>query len=167
MPYEKLRLELLQARQQREERRLQTCQHIDRTLIQLSLNIPGPDKVPPGAERLFGWGLRQVLELLPLVESCSHGHDKLGPWALLGTGQNASQMKRQAVALEKATAAGRLLDIDVYDHRGRQLGRRELGLPARSCLICDCPAVDCMREQRHSEKQLKVKIDELLSTFRS
>ena len=167
MPYEKLKLELLQAREKREERRLQTSQHIDQTLVQLSLNIPGPDKVPPGAERLFSWGLRQVLELLPLVESCSHGHDKLGPWALLGTCQNARQMKRQAVALEKATAAGRLLDIDVYDHHGRQLGRKELDLPPRNCLICMCPAVDCMREQRHSPKELKVQIDELLNPFRS
>lgn len=167
MPYAKLRTELLQVREQRELRRVQTGQHLEQSLVQLSLNIPGPEKLPPGAENLFGWGLRQVLELLPLVESCSHGHDLLGPWALLGTCQNSVQMKRQAVALEKAAPACRLLDIDVYDPQGRQIGRSELGLPARPCLLCARPAVDCIRLQNHSPADLKVRIDELLTPFRA
>lgn len=167
MPYEKLRADLLLVREQREQRRMQASRYMDQTLICLSLNIPGPEKQPPGAEKLFGWGLRQVLELLPLVESCSHGHDLLGPWALLGTCQNSRQMKRQAVALEHAMQAGRLLDIDVYDPEGCQVGRRELGMPARPCLICDCAAVDCMRRQQHCPTELKARVDELLKPFRS
>ena len=167
MPYEKLRTELLATREHREQRRLQISKYLNQTLIQLSLNIPGPDKLPPGAEKLFGWGLRQVLELLPLVESYSHGADQLGPWALLGTGQNSRQMKRQTVALENATAAGRLLDIDVYQPDGQQLGRKELGLKARPCLICGAPAVDCIRLQRHPPAELKERIDELLKSFRA
>ena len=167
MPYEKLRVELLQVRELREQRRQQASQCMAQTLIQLSLNIPGADKCPPGAEQLFGWGLRQVLELLPLVESCSYGDDLLGPWALLGTCQNSRQMKRQTVALENATVAGRLLDIDIYDPEGRQLGRSELRLPPRRCLICDNAAVDCIRQQLHSPYELKVRIDELLAPFRA
>ncbi len=166
MPYEKLRSELLEVRVAREQRRLQSSSYQDQTLVQLSLNIPGPDKVPPGAEKLFGWGLRQVLELLPLVESCSHGNDLLGPWALLGTCQDAKLLKQQVIDLEAATPAGRLLDIDVYDRHGRQLGRGELGLPARTCLICERPAVDCIRQYAHSQPELKARIDELLSPFR-
>ena len=166
MPYAKLRAELLAVREQRELRRVQTGQQSEQTLVQLSLNLPGPDKQPAGTEQLFGWGLRQTLELLPLVESCSHGYDLLGPWALLGTCEDARQMKQQAVALESSTPAGRLLDIDVYDHNGRQLGRNELGLPARTCLICNRPAVDCIRQQSHNFAALKVCIDDLLSAFR-
>lgn len=166
MLYEKLKTDLLLAREQRELRRLQASKYMDQTLIYLSLNIPGPEKQPVGSEKLFGWGLRQVLELLPLVESCSHGHDSLGPWALLGTGQNARQMKRQTVALEHAMPAGRLLDIDVFDSRGVQVGRREIGLPARSCLVCDSVAVDCMRQQAHCPSELEARVDALLDPFR-
>ncbi|WP_303722331.1 citrate lyase holo-[acyl-carrier protein] synthase [Malonomonas rubra] len=163
--YEKLTTELLLAREQRERRRLQTSKYTDQTLICLSLKIPGPDKQPPGAEKLFSWGLRQVLELLPLVESCSHGHDLLGPWALLGTCQDAREMKRKMVALEEALPAGRLLDIDIYAPEGWQIGRRELSLPTRPCLICKCAALDCMRQQRHSLTELKACVDELLAPF--
>jgi len=166
MPYEKLRTELLDVRVAREQRRMQTSSYLDQTLVQLSLNIPGSDKVPPGAERLFGWGLRQVLELLPLVESCSHGNDLLGPWTLLGTRQEARLMKQQVIDLEVSTPAGRLLDIDVYDRHGLQLGRSELGLSPRTCLLCDRPAVDCIRQHAHSPDELKARIDELLSSFR-
>ena len=102
-----------------------------------------------------------------MVESCSHGHDLLGPWTLLGTDQDAHRVKRQAVQLEAAIPAARLFDIDVYDRDGQQLGRRELSLPPRPCLICKGPAVDCIRQQLHSEKQLKAKINALLKSFRT
>lgn len=167
MQYAELQTKLLEVREQREQRRLKIYRHLQQPLVHMSLNIPGSNKLPPGAEKLFSWGLRQVLELLPLVESCSHGHDLLGPWTLLGTDRDAKQIKLQTVALENATAAGRLVDIDVYDHFGRQLGRRELGLPARPCLICGEPAVDCMRQQLHSEKELKARTNALLKSFRT
>lgn len=167
MQYEKLKAELLATRDQREQRLRQISKHLRQPIVQLSLNIPGPNKLPPGAEQLFRWGLRQVLELLPMVESCSHGHDLLGPWTLLGTDLDAHRFKQQAVQLEAAIPAARLFDIDVYDREGQQLGRRELGLPPRPCLICKGPAVDCIRQQLHSEKQLKAKINVLLKSFRT
>lgn len=167
MPYEKLRAELLEVREQREQRRLQTSQRMQQTLVQLTLNIPGPDKVPPGAKELFGWGLRQLLEMLSLVESCTHGQDLLGPWLLLGSSSDATQLKRQAVVLEHSQPGGRLLDIDIYDRQGRQLDRKFIDLPARSCLVCDQVAIECIRQQTHNMTELKVRIDELLTPFRS
>jgi len=167
MQYAKLKTKLLAVREQREQRRLHIHSHLQQPLVQISLNIPGPNKMPPGAEKLFSWGLRQVLDLLPSVESCSHGHDLLGPWTLLGTDRNAELIKQQTVELENETPAGRLIDIDIYDHNGRQLGRRELGFPPRRCLVCGEPAVDCIRQQRHSEKELKARINALLKPFRS
>ena len=143
MPYEKLRAELLKVREQREQHRLQSRQHRNQVLLFLSLNIPGPVKMPPGADELFGWGLREALGVLPQVDSCTQGQDLLGPWALLGTKEDAKGIKQNAVALEQVSAAGRLLDIDVYDSSG-----------------------DCMRRQAHSPLQLKARLDELLAPFR-
>ena len=167
MSYAKLRTELLTVREQRELRRVQTSKYLDQTLVQLSLNLPGPNKLPPGAQELFNWGLRKVLELLPLVKTCSHGNDPLGPWALMGTCQEPRLLKTQAIDIEVASPMCRLLDIDVYTQMGQQIGRNELGLPARSCLICEQPAVVCIRQQSHSSNELKVRIDELLAPFRA
>lgn len=167
MPYAKLRTELLVAREQRELHRAQASQFVGQTLVQLSLNLPGSDKDPPGAQTLFNWGLRKVLELLPLVENYFCRNDMLGPWALIGTCLEPQRMKIQAIDVENSTPASRLLDIDVYDWTGQQVGRKELGFPARSCLICEQPAVVCIRQQAHSQQELRVRIYELLVPFRA
>lgn len=165
MSDKKQETELQTIREQREQRRVQLYRHLQQPLVQLSLNIPGPDKLPPGAENLFRWCLRQVLELLPLVECCSHGHDLLGPWTLLGTDQDARRIKQQTIKLESAIPAGRLFNIDVYDRQGQPIGRRELGLPPRPCLVCGKEIAAC-RQQQHSSKELKKRVRSLLKPFR-
>jgi triphosphoribosyl-dephospho-CoA synthase len=64
--------------------------------------------------------------------------------------------------MEEAFAAGRLLDVDVYDAAGRQVDRRSIGLPPRLCLACDQPAVDCIRAGRHSPGELAAAVSRLL-----
>ncbi len=167
MPYEKLKVEILEAREERDERRWRVLKQAPQALVQFSLNIPGAEKQPAGARELFLWGLRQILELLPRVESCSQGVDALGHWALLGSFNAADKLKRQLLPLEGLAPHGRLLDIDVFDPRGRQIGRQRLGMPPRNCLLCDCPAVDCIRQQRHSPAELKAAVDDILARFRA
>ena len=54
----------------------------------------------------------------------------------------------------------RLLDIDVMDKDGT-VSRKELGLDARKCLICDDDAKVCARSQKHSMEELVARVDEL------
>lgn len=159
--------ELFELYKLREQRRLQVSQQVGQTLVQLSLKLPVYAKLPSGADGLFAWGLRQLLELLSQIESCSHGHDRLGPWALLGTSIAADRLKRQTVELENAHPAGLLLDIAVYDRDGYEYKRQGLGLPQRKCLICAEPAHDCLNGNRHSQAELKARTKKLLAPFRS
>ena len=86
------------------------------------------------------------------------------PLRLLG---RQRQAKRRCLTIEERDPAARLVDLDVYDRDGAQLGRAQLGLPTRRCLICGEAAVDCMREKRHPLEAIVARTDELLVTYRA
>jgi holo-ACP synthase len=167
MSYIEMNAESLASYKRREERREQVSQQVGQTLVQLSLNLHFHDKLPTSANGLFVWGLRQMLEVLPQVDSCAHGFDRLGPWALLGAATSAETLKQQAVALENDQPAGVLLDIDVYDQQGLKLERQALNLPLRRCLVCQQPLVECLHNSTHSSAELKARSKRLLAPFRT
>ncbi|ABK98708.1 citrate lyase holo-[acyl-carrier protein] synthase [Pelobacter propionicus] len=133
--------------------------------IFLSLNIPGECKTPPGTEELFSWALERLETSLPHLHLVERGSDRLGPFALLAAGQEAAQVKRLCVSQEESSPVARLIDLDVYDRSGVQIGRGSLGLPPRPCLVCHHPAVDCMRLGRHNYPELAACAERLLAEF--
>ena len=162
----RLRNSLLTARDRRQtimEQQLQACSP---TTLMLSLNLPGPDKNPPGAEALFLGMLESLAADFPDRVILVRESDPLGHWALIGLDRNAADVKRHCMALEEALPAGRLVDLDVFDRLGKQISRSALGLSQRTCLVCQQPAVDCIRLARHSAAALSEKRDELLAHFR-
>ncbi|QWV93122.1 citrate lyase holo-[acyl-carrier protein] synthase [Geomonas oryzisoli] len=124
--------------------------------VMLSLNLPGPEKSGARAERLFAWGEEALLAALKVTPAL-RGSDALGPFAIYHTRLPATQVKRLGIALETRHPAGRLLDLDIYDHSGKQVGRAELDIAPRSCLICCEPALACIHAKRHSTEELVLK----------
>lgn len=167
MPYAKLKAELLAARERREAALHEALGDRHRTLLQLSLNLPGADKRPAGAGALFCWAQDRLRAELPALQKLTEHSDSLGPWALYAVRVPATATKRRTLLIEAAAPAGRLLDIDVYDRRGKACDRKQLGLPQRRCLLCAAAARDCIRLQRHGAEQLKARIDDLLTPFRA
>jgi holo-ACP synthase CitX len=133
--------------------------------IFLSLNIPGECKTPTGTEEFFAWALERLDTSLPHLHLLERGSDRLGPFALLAAGQNAAQVKLLCISLEESSPAARLIDLDVYDRSGAQIGRGSLGLPPRPCLACHHPAVECMRLGRHGYPELAAHVEGLLAEF--
>ena len=164
---EKLRFELLAAREQRDRHRLTIAAETPQTLLQIGLNLPGADKSAARGKDLLRWALRQLQQRLPAAELLSQGEDQLGCWAIMTSQLPATTAKQRAVAVESLLPAARLLDIDVYSAQGRAVGRKQLGYPARQCFLCAQAAVDCMRLQRHTISELKERVDELFATFRA
>lgn len=121
--------------------------------VMLSLNLPGPEKTGIRAERLFASAEKALLAVLR-VHATVRGCDELGPFALYRSRLQATQVKRLGIVLESTHPAGRLLDFDIYDHTGRQLGRAALNLPPRQCLLCPEPAVACIHAKRHATEEL-------------
>lgn len=166
MSSEKLKNDILLARDHRQEILGHQLASGFAALLFLSLNIPGPAKHPPGAGQLFDWALDRLAHACPGLSTLETGCDLLGPYAVAGSHCPAVELKRSCVALERSRPAARLVDADVFDAQGRQIDRAALSLPPRTCLVCELPAVECIRVGRHSYTELWERTDELLAPFR-
>lgn len=166
MSFAELRNSIIAARDRRQELLDGYLGGGCRATVTLSLNIPGADKNPPEAGALFSWALRGLAEALPGVADLHAAGDALGPYAVMAVNLEAAEVKRRCITLESARPFARLLDLDVYDQSGGQVGRASLGLAPRPCLVCGLPAVDCIRLRRHSAEQVTGRADELLAHFR-
>ncbi len=157
---EAIRRNLLEARDARQAL-LDRLRGADGSVIFLSVGAPGPDKRRPGVfalQRLAVEALERALPTTPLES----GRDAVGPWAAFRVPLPPDPVKRTAVDLEASLPAGRLVDLDVYDPAGAQIGRASLHLPARPCLLCDGPAVECIRHSRHQAADVAAAADRLL-----
>lgn len=133
----------------------------------VSLNLPGPDKWPPGSTGLFLWGCEQIAETFHGSLLLAADRDALGHLALRVLDADPLAVKRLCIGIEERHPAARLLDLDVYSSETSQIGRASLGLPARRCLVCDQPAVECIRVKRHIFDEVISKTHELLAHFRT
>jgi holo-ACP synthase len=149
-----LRSELLAARDRRQELLDGLFPSESASILMLSLNLPGPCKTGPYADRLFYWGEQALLAALPVIV-VQRRNDALGPFALYQAQQPPGSVKRVSMDLENRGAAGRLLDLDIYDHSGQVVDRASLGFPPRTCLLCPDAAVACIRAQRHTSAALQ------------
>ena len=132
----------------------------------LSLNIPGTEKNPPGAESLFSRALHGFFTAFPDAGMLARDRDLLGPYAFISLNQDPACVKRRCIDMESADPFARLIDFDIFNESGCQVGRAALGLPPRSCLVCDLPAVECIRLRRHGAAEVKGRADELLALCR-
>jgi len=132
-------------------------------LVAVALNVPGPDREPPGALALQAWALARLVAALPGARPVHSGGDALGPFALLEVPGAPAGVKRACAAIEAATPAARLVDLDVYGPDGAPTGRAALGLPPRACLLCEAPAVECIRLRRHPPAAVLERVRALLA----
>ncbi|SVK53048.1 2'-(5''-triphosphoribosyl)-3'-dephospho-CoA:apo-citrate lyase [Acinetobacter baumannii] len=51
----------------------------------------------------------------------------------------------------------------MLDAQGRILSRRDIGLPARRCLLCGQPAKICARQRRHGSEQLLQEMERMFN----
>jgi triphosphoribosyl-dephospho-CoA synthase len=161
-----------------------------RALVFLSLNVPGPEKTSARLDRLFARARTALTAMRAGPKACStaadpaataaestgpvrggpsgvpavvaEGRDALGPWTAVSCAGPAAAVKRRTVAIEETLAAGRLVDLDVFETGGLPVDRASLGLPRRRCLACEEAAVDCMRTLRHSREELARLVARLL-----
>jgi holo-ACP synthase len=165
MSYAKLKSELLAARDRRHAALLQAFGQGWRATLFLSLAVPGADKTPAGTAGLFAWARREAEAAGGGLVGLREGHDRLGPFAILGSAIEPPALKRICVGLESIAPFARLIDADVYDLQGATVDRTALKLPPRSCLVCDAPAKECIRLGRHSGAELSGRVHELLAPF--
>lgn len=150
MPLERLQTEILKSRDERQER-IDKYINSGKTLISVSVNMPGCDKKPEGIYSIFNSACNLLKEHADQVYTCD---DILGPFALLTSDKSVEDSKQTAVNIENGNSWGRLIDIDIYDDGGLPVSRTSLGFPERQCLICENTAKNCIKAKNHSIEEL-------------
>lgn len=133
-------------------------------VVSLSFNVPGLPKSTPLTQAAFA-RVAQKLDHFLCAHRCglflqSTVRDAAGDHALwVGKPSlDSLALKTLTERFEGDHALGRLLDVDVYTYAGPiHSGKR------KPCLICDQPALVCMRAQQHSLTELRHTFENKLS----
>lgn len=159
-------LNVLDAREVRWQKRLEMAADCGQTLVTITLCLPLVCRTHHDYTSVFPRLCGKVLRRLNFggVTAGSptflEGAD--GPACLLSVSGDAVTIKRLCIASEEKIPGGRMLDVDVMDSNGNPVGRSEIGLPPRSCFVCDEPAAVCVSRKLHPAEEILRRAHELL-----
>ncbi len=162
-------VEILEARERRQKKRLQAVQLYNGTAVSIQLNIPGETKDSIAYRNALKVAVQAVIQsvkgsCIPVLKECVQFY-KTGPEALFIFDANAIQLKQLMVQIEENHPLGRLFDIDVYDKSDHPLSRIALMQPARKCYVCNDEAKICGRSQRHALPVIIETINQLITKY--
>ncbi|QYM96438.1 citrate lyase holo-[acyl-carrier protein] synthase [Dickeya ananatis] len=157
---------LLAAKERRHARQQQLLALHRSTVVSLTLVTPGAVKDSALYRRAMteavaafndlclarGWEVRE--QQLHWLETGSEAF-----WAIT---KDALSVKAAAIALEEQHPLGRLWDFDVFCPKAGSVSRTLLAHEPRRCLLCDEPAHQCSRSQRHTLTAVVGRIDDML-----
>lgn len=157
--------ELLASREARRELQLDLIRkNPDKTLVVLTVNIPGSEKRTPESLVIGEEGVRVLKKTFGVTESVIRDLNT-GFEAFLLVPSDGQEAKDLTVSIENDHPLGRLMDIDVFDKDGIPFSRSDRGEPARRCLICGADARVCMRTFAHTGEELQNKIKSIVRSF--
>ncbi|SMP68521.1 citrate lyase holo-[acyl-carrier protein] synthase [Anoxynatronum buryatiense] len=154
--------QIMTAKERRAARQHRLLRVYGSTVISLTLNLPG------GYRRYDRWQqvwheARRALEVLESVEKHHTSREGLwGPETFMAVGMGPLAVKVITTTIEERHPLGRLFDIDVIDLAGNPVSRKQLGKPARSCLICEKPAIECYLNRAHSLEELMKAVETII-----
>lgn len=145
--------------------------HQQDSLISVTVNMPGSIKYTNDTVQLIYFALRELrIKIAGQGSRISEEqifHWISGPVALISVQGDSHQCKMAAIQIEKDFKSGRLLDIDVFDWEGKLISRDEYHMPRRTCMVCDRPAVECVRSRAHQPEEVMGAVKYLLTCFYS
>ena len=155
--------QVLAAKEERQARQRQFRGKYGAAIASITVNIPGSVKDSPAIRQLCDYAVGALQSRMEVV-AAERLNQPTGPFALLAVKSSAPELKAIAIALEEEQSFGRLLDIDVFAADGSQVSRQATG-GCRSCLLCDRPAVLCMRERNHQPEEIQTAVQDLIRKF--
>lgn len=166
---EKILLEILKSREDRANRQEELLKKYPYSLISFTLNTPGEIKDSILYRRIHKKGIEAIYNIVKKNDYENIYSEEIlkstGPEYYLIIDIDAYTLKKLMVSIEDSHELGRIFDIDVFDKDHNQIGRAELGLELRKCLICNEDARKCMRNKAHSYEELIRKIEEMSLTI--
>lgn len=91
------------------------------------------------------------------------GYD--GKSVLMVVDMNQLDAKKTSIYIEENHVLGRIFDIDVYIEDGTSVGRENLNINPRRCIICDEDARICMRTKKHTVFEVIEEIHKLIKEY--
>ena len=182
--------QLLESRDRRAQRQRSLLSlYPHKTLLCVTVMLPGPVKrssmslkIAVAAVEAVRGAFSPVFEELRDLETGYEGYFIVD--------MDPFDAKKCAVELEETHPLGRLFDLDVilsgktpvfadggvdsgasslkkpvFADGVRPLGREELGLAPRRCIICGRPVRECMRERSHTTEELLAKYESIINNY--
>lgn len=176
--------QLLESRERRVQHQKEMLQAFPGcSLICLTVQLPGPVKRNRESLIIGGAGLGALLNVFGSVLRHVHVRDlETGYEAYMLVPLPALELKKRCCKIEDTHPLGRLMDIDVLgavmpgpdrasetpDQVGGDfalLGRADVGLEPRRCLLCSNEARYCMRAKTHTREELLEKISQMVLAY--
>ncbi len=156
--------ELLDSRDRRARRQGELLsQFPGRALLCLTVQLPGPEKRNALSFEIARAGVEAIEKRFNPVFKETNDLETGFEGFFIVDGQPL-EVKKAAAELEDTHPLGRLMDLDVIGPEG-PIGRADIGLQERRCLICEKPARYCMRAGSHTHEELMAKIKQLVSSY--
>ncbi len=159
---------ILFSRDLRVEKENQLLKEYNCSLIVLTLNIAGSNKVFELSKKTFYEGARLIEDKLIFhnlkikyqeINKSKCGYEK---YYLIEC--DSMLLKKYCCEIEESLKIGRLFDIDVISNNREKISREVIGYNQRKCIICNNDIYQCRRLKLHSidqilEKQIDVMLD--------
>jgi holo-ACP synthase / triphosphoribosyl-dephospho-CoA synthase len=161
MNVDEIRNGILNAREKRGARREQYAR-IGLDSISLSLNVPGYPKSTPQLSGFFDDVLLECKQFLQAhrvaIDTTQEVRqvDEAGDFYLVPifNGQPIAEIKALTESFEGRHPLGRIIDIDIFDRQLRPVSSGKL----KPCMLCEQPAIVCMREANHTYEELRERL---------
>ncbi|MDO5563977.1 MAG: citrate lyase holo-[acyl-carrier protein] synthase [Eubacteriales bacterium] len=126
-------------------------------IIQITMNIPGENKNSFLISFCFNYFIKHFdKKFCKLIKEkkCELKITKF----FVCTNKNLNEIKKELIHIEEKNDFGRLLDIDLFDEKGKKISRGY----NRKCLLCDKEAFVCAKNKAHSYNELQKKVNAIL-----
>lgn len=159
----------LQAKEQRSARQQQWLHRYRQPVISLTLVTPGQVKDCARYQNVMGVAIQIADHWLRSngwpVNDRAVRFLPTGPEALWSVSHSAAEIKAQLVEIEQTHPIGRLWDFDVICPQSGPVGRISLNQHGRLCLVCDQPALCCIRGRRHSAEEILHAVEKIIDDW--
>ncbi|MDK0697156.1 citrate lyase holo-[acyl-carrier protein] synthase [Clostridium perfringens] len=162
----KFLMEILKGREERAFELKKLNEKFHGTIICLTLNIPGPDKL----DELYYYAFNEATKALEAslnINVLKKRAPLSGYEAYFVSDKDIKEIKKIALTLEKEHPLGRLFDIDIFYKDLSKISREDLGEPKRKCFLCGEDAVSCGRSRKHSVYELTSSIKEKILQYKN
>lgn len=159
--------QLLASRDARVEHQRKLAENFPRaSLICFTVMLPGPVKRDARSLTVARAGVKAIRAAFHILYEEERDLET-GFEAYFVVDVPVPEAKRICCGIEDSHPLGRLMDIDVLRSPIESgmtcpVSRTEIGLPERSCLLCEKPARECMRAHNHSPQEIQDTIDRMV-----